>query len=125
MLYILKLHALMAIASLAVIWIRGALSFHGRDDLASGKPALLASAATMGLMLVSAVILMINNGQYPFSDAWLTEKLIWLVAYLVLAVVSLLPKLPDSLRVLFFAAATGAFAFAYATAKHHTGIFLS
>ena len=125
MLYVLKLHALMALGSLTVTWIRGALSFQGRDDLASAKPALIANAATSGLLLLSAVVLMFNAGQYPFVDAWLTEKLIWLVAYIVLSIMALKPALPVGLRVLLFAAASMAFAFAYASAKHHLGIFLN
>lgn len=115
----------MALASLVVTWVRGALSFQDRDDLASGKPALIASAATTGLLLITAVILMIGSGQYPFAQGWVTEKLIWLVAYVALSVVALLPKLPNALRLLVFSAATMSFAFAYAVAKHHTGIFLS
>lgn len=124
MLYVLKFHALMAILSLVVIWGRAALSFQGRDDVASGKAALIASVGTMGLMLISAVILMFGTGQYPFNDVWLTEKLIWLGAYVVFSVASLVPKLPNSLRIIMFGLSTVAFAFAYSVARHHVGIFM-
>lgn len=124
MLYLIKFHALMALASLLVVWLRAALSFQGKVELANHKLALVASAGTMGLLLLSAVAVMIGAGQYPFVDAWLTEKLVWLGGYILFAVMALVPKVPMGFRAISLSLASIAFAFAFAVAKHHVGIVM-
>ncbi|GAA4876731.1 SirB2 family protein [Ferrimonas pelagia] len=41
------------------------------------------------LLLLSGIVLMITTGWMPLRDAWLTEKLIALVAYIVLGAIAL------------------------------------
>nr|WP_244292131.1 SirB2 family protein [Vibrio cidicii] len=49
-------------------------------------------------MLLSALVLCVTINQYPFTDAWLTEKLLLLVAYVACAMLAFKPKLNRQLR---------------------------
>jgi len=53
------------------------------------KWAKMTSRIADTFLLISAFTLCFTIGQYPFSDAWLTEKLVSVIAYIVLAYISL------------------------------------
>ena len=121
---VFKIHVLMALVSILSVWGRAALSFHGKTNLANHKAALLLNAGSTALLLLTALILMFNIGQYPFADGWLTEKLLLLVLYVIGAIVALKEQLPIGLRVLALAASSCVFGMIFTIAKHHVGIIL-
>ncbi len=51
------------------------------------------------VLLVVAIALAVMSGQYPFVDAWLTAKVLGLVAYIMLGSLALTPGRPAKLRV--------------------------
>ena len=67
------------------------------------------------LLLVFAIMLCIRIGQYPFTDAWLTAKVIGLIAYIGFGVVAI-----RRAHLGAFAAAVLSFAYVLGVAKYKT-----
>ena len=63
------------------------------------------------LLLVSAIILVLWSGQYPFAQSWLGAKVVALVVYIVLGVVALKTGRTMTVRALALAGALLAFAY--------------
>lgn len=122
---ILSLHLLVGLASISTLWLRAALAFENKWELANHKALLLASTATTLLLLISAFILMFWHDQFVFSQGWVTEKLLWLVLYVIFGVAALLPRLPTSVRAIGFALATSFFALAFVVAKFKIPLLLA
>lgn len=117
---ILKLHLALVALSL-LLYLARAVSAFGSGKLA-GHPLMLKGAGTSTLLiLLSAVALCVMTAQYPFTDGWLTEKLVGLIAYVVLAIASLKAGLGTSVRALLMLAALGAFGATLIVAKLHAG----
>jgi len=53
------------------------------------KWAKMVSRIADSFLLVSAISLCFTIDQYPFAQAWLTEKVVCLIAYIVLAYIAL------------------------------------
>ncbi len=53
------------------------------------KWAKMLSRGADTLLLISALTLCVIISQYPFVDAWITEKLVCVIAYIILAYISL------------------------------------
>lgn len=81
-------HLLMVVLSVSFLLVRFAMSL---------KPAALLQTTFFKiaphvidtLLLVSAIMLMVTIKQYPFVTPWLTEKLLGVIAYIVLAVMAM------------------------------------
>ena len=125
MLYVIKLHALMGLLSFAFVLGRSFLSFQNKPHLANHKVAILGTLGSMGLLLLTAFILCINIGQYPFADAWLTEKLAFLFVYVGLGLVALSPKLSVPIRAMLLTLCGAVFGVIFTVAKHHTPLLFS
>ena len=80
-------HLLMAVLSVSFLLVRFAMSLKPAAIL-QNKFFKIAPHAIDTLLLLSAVMLMLTIGQYPFTSAWLTEKLFAVLAYIVLAVMA-------------------------------------
>ena len=63
------------------------------------------------VLLAAAIALMLLTRQYPFVDAWLTAKVLGLVAYIVLGAVALRPGGPRGVRIAAWLAALAVFAY--------------
>jgi uncharacterized membrane protein SirB2 len=77
------------------------------------------------VLLVSAVLLTIIIGQYPFVNGWLTVKVIALVAYILLGMQALKHERSQAVRRVSFLGAVAVFAFIVTVARTHSpsGIF--
>lgn len=81
------MHMMFVVLSVSLFLIRFAMSLKPAAML-SHKFFKIAPHVIDTLLLLSAVMLMLTIQQYPFTSAWLTEKLIAVVAYIVLAVMA-------------------------------------
>ncbi|WP_341503419.1 SirB2 family protein [Gallaecimonas sp. GXIMD4217] len=82
------LHSLAIAASALLLVYRFILDWRGRDWRQS-KWLTLVPRANDALLLVSAFGLCFVINQFPFMSPWVTEKLLGLLAYVVLGVVAL------------------------------------
>lgn len=74
------------------------------------------------LLLVSAVGLMFQIQQYPFTDGWLTAKLFGLIAYIVLGTLALKRGKTQGTRTLALVAAFGVIAYIVGVAIKHNAL---
>ncbi|MDP5292505.1 SirB2 family protein [Oceanimonas sp. CHS3-5] len=86
--------------------------------------ALKAHKVVTLLMLISALGLCLVIGQYPVTDAWLTEKLLLLVAYVAVAMLAFRPVAPARQRYVLAGISCGLFATMLLIAKSHTPLLL-
>ncbi len=68
------------------------------------------------LLLTSALVLVFWSGQYPFVQAWLTAKVLALVAYIVLGTIALKRGRTRGVRTFALLAALAVFAYIVAVA---------
>jgi uncharacterized membrane protein SirB2 len=80
-------HLLMVVLSVSFLLVRYAMSLKPAAILQT-KFFKIAPHVIDTLLLVSAVLLMITLQQYPFVHAWLTEKLLAVLAYIALGVMA-------------------------------------
>ncbi|MDP2715190.1 SirB2 family protein [Rheinheimera sp.] len=80
-------HLLMVVLSVSFLLVRYAMSLKPAAIL-QRKFFKIAPHVIDTLLLVSAVLLMITLQQYPFVHAWLTEKLLAVLAYIALGVMA-------------------------------------
>jgi uncharacterized membrane protein SirB2 len=71
------------------------------------------------ILLTAALMLMTTVQQFPFVHAWLTAKVLLLVAYIVLGSFALKRAKTRRDRLFFSAAAIGVFAFIVSVARTH------
>lgn len=120
---ILKLHLIAVVLSVLVYLARVGVTISGHK-LAENKALMFAAMGTMLLIIISAGGLAVTLGQYPIAEGWLTEKLVALVLYIVLAIVSLKPGKSNAVRLPLIALSLGAFVYAMMVAKQHAGFLL-
>ena len=80
-------HLLMAVLSVSFLLLRFAMSLKPAAML-QHKFFKIAPHVIDTLLLLSAIMLMLTIQQYPFVHAWLTEKLVAVLAYIALAVMA-------------------------------------
>ncbi|HEY0921319.1 SirB2 family protein [Rheinheimera pacifica] len=80
-------HLLMVVLSVSFLLVRYAMSLKPAAMLQT-KFFKIAPHVIDTLLLVSAVLLMMTLQQYPFVHAWLTEKLLAVLAYIALGVMA-------------------------------------
>lgn len=68
------------------------------------------------LLLASALVLVFWSGQYPFVQAWLTAKVLALIAYIVLGAIALKRGKTKGVRTFALFAALATFAYIVAVA---------
>ncbi|MDP5143878.1 SirB2 family protein [Rheinheimera baltica] len=81
------IHLLMVVLSVSFLLVRFAMSLKPAAILQS-KFFKIAPHVIDTFLLLSAVMLMLTLQQYPFVQPWLTEKLIAVIAYIVLGVMA-------------------------------------
>ncbi len=74
------------------------------------------------LLLASAIGLMFQINQYPFSEGWLTAKLLGLIAYIVLGTIALKRGKTKGTRVIALVAAFGVIAYIVGVAIRHNAL---
>ncbi len=83
-----NIHVLTAIVSFTLFFIRGMWVMKG-SVMMQQKWVKIVPHINDTVLLGTAIALTISIGQYPFVDAWLTVKLLALVAYICLGVEAL------------------------------------
>lgn len=102
------LHAGCAALSGALFAVRGALRLQGSPSANHASLRRLSYAIDTTLLL-AAIALMLILHQYPFVNGWLTAKLLLLLLYIALGIVTLKGARTTLGRSLAFLAALGAF----------------
>ena len=112
------LHMTAVAVSLTLFVWRGALMLAGSARLGS-RFLRIAPHAVDTVLLASALLLCLAIGQYPFGSAWLTAKLLALIAYIGLGLVALRLGRTRAVRFLALVAALLVVAYIIGTALHH------
>ena len=116
------LHLLLVALSVALLCLRFALRVR-ESGLLQQKLLKIAPHVVDTFLLLSAVALMFTIQQYPFVDAWLTEKLLALLAYIALGY-SALKGRTAAIRWLSFLGALGWLGLMVRVALSKTPLFL-
>lgn len=112
------LHMTCAVISILGFILRGSLKLQG-SALVETKFLKIAPHIVDTVLLVSAIALAITIGQYPLVDGWLTAKVIGLLLYIFLGVVTLRIAKTQSLRAIAFVLAIVVFAYIMLVARTH------
>lgn len=102
--------------SLILFVLRFALAYV-KPSLNSNKLLNIAPHVISTLLLITAGLLCVQLEQYPFTDAWVTAKLLGLVVYIVLGVVAI-----KKMNVKAFVLALVTFGYIFGVAKAHSAL---
>ena len=115
---ILRLHVSCVVASGALFTLRGVLRI-ADQVIANHRAARITSYVIDSTLLVAAILLTLILHQYPFRNAWLTAKVLWLVVYIALGFIALKRAQTRIGRSVAFAAALATFGFIIGVALTH------
>ncbi|WP_252025445.1 SirB2 family protein [Vibrio sp. SCSIO 43136] len=121
---LLKAHVLLIVLSFLSFLLRALWGFKGSEMLES-KGALMMHKLITLTMLLSAAALCVTLNMYPMTDAWLTEKLVLLVAYVAFGMATFKPLIHDRTRAMLATVTCGLFVAIFYIAKLHAPIVLS
>jgi uncharacterized membrane protein SirB2 len=108
-------HMTFALVSLALFVLRGAWMLKDSPLLAQ-RWVKIVPHVNDSLLLLTAVGLMVTTGFYPGPHAWVTAKILALVAYIGLGVIAMRPGRPKPVRAASFAAALLVFVYIFGVA---------
>lgn len=112
------LHVAAVVTSISLFVLRAALRF--ADSARLQHPLLrIAPHVVDTVLLASAVLLSLILRQYPFVDAWLTAKVLALVAYVVLGSIAIRRGRTPRVRTVALVGALAAVFYIVGTALHH------
>ena len=119
-----NLHIACAVASIVLFVLRHVLTLRNVDWRKSIALRVMPHVVD-SVLLVSAILLTIIIGQYPFVNSWLTVKVVALVVYIVLGIQALKRERSQLARRVTFMAAVIVFGFIVTVARTHSpaGIF--
>lgn len=122
--YLAVKHTHMAIAVLSIVlfYVRS-FSRLGSGTIAKNKVVFIGSHATDTLLLISAIVLMAIAKINPLEQMWLLEKIILVVAYIVLGIIASKQQ-KTSIKVLFLVVTTAVIALIGKLAVTKTALFL-
>ena len=103
-LWVKTLHMSCVVISISLFLVRGTLQLRALP-WQQWRVLRVAPHLVDTVLLSSALWLAWRLGQYPFVDAWLTAKVLALLAYILLGMRALGKKTPASQRPVFFGAA--------------------
>jgi uncharacterized membrane protein SirB2 len=99
------LHITCAYVSFALFVLRHTLNLY-RVNWRGVRALKIMPHVIDSVLLLSAILLAVSLGQYPFGQSWLTVKVVALVAYILLGMQALnLNNTQGARRMAFFAAA--------------------
>lgn len=116
------IHMLCALISIIGFITRSIWAFSG-STLLEKKWVKIAPHIIDTLLLLSAIGLVISTQQYPFVNGWVTAKLLALVAYIALGVMTLKKAKNNQQRVIFFVMALSTFIYIVCVARTHNAFF--
>ena len=119
------LHETTALISLSLFVVRG-LGHFRQAAFMRRRWVRIVPHVNDSLLLLSAILLTVQIGQYPFTDGWLTAKLLALVVYILLGMVALKWARSQSLQVAAWLVALLVFGYivSVAVSKQPLGFFL-
>lgn len=115
------IHLLTVALSLGLFTLRGVWMLLDSDKLQKRWVKIVPHIIDT-LLLVSAIGLMLQIQQYPFSDGWLTAKLLGLIAYIVIGTIALKRGKTKGTRVIALVAAFGVIAYIVGVAIRHNAL---
>lgn len=113
-----QLHVTAVVLSLALFALRGAWMVLDSPRLGARWVKVVPHLIDT-VLLASALALAWTLGQWPFAQAWLTVKVLLLVAYIGLGMVALKPGRPKPVRVAALLLALATFLFMVSVARAH------
>lgn len=111
-------HMLFAIISGLFFLVRGVWMLM-ESDMLQKKWVRILPHVNDTLLLACAIALCVILQQYPFVQAWLTVKVLMLVAYILLGTIAIKRGKTKAIRTLAFFAALACFLFMYSVARAH------
>lgn len=117
-------HIIAVLASGGLFFLRG-LTLHLGGQWAMAPPLRYLSYSIDTMLLTAALMLATILHQFPFAHAWLTMKIVLLIAYVALGTYALKRGRTKRVRVLSWLAALLVYAFiiSVARAHHWAGVF--
>ena len=112
------LHMSCALISILGFTLRGILKLQD-SPLSEKKFLKIAPHIVDTLLLLSAIALTVTIGQYPLVNGWLTAKVIGLLLYIFLGMVTLRFAQTQPVRLLAFVLAIAVFAYIATVARTH------
>lgn len=112
-------HIALAVLSIVLFVLRSVWSVNASPQLQQ-KWARIAPHIIDTLLLASAVYLMVASHQYPFTDSWLTAKLVALIAYIALGTYAIKRGRTAGIRLLFSLMSVAIFCYIFAVAITHS-----
>ena len=112
------LHMSCALISILGFTLRGILKLQD-SPLSEKKFFKIAPHIVDTLLLLSAIALTVTIGQYPLVNGWLTAKVIGLLLYIFLGMVTLRFAQTQPVRLLAFVLAIAVFAYIATVARTH------
>ena len=112
------LHMTCALLSILGFTLRGILKLQG-SALIEKKFFKIAPHIVDSVLLLSAIALSVMIDQYPLTDGWLTAKVIGLLLYIFLGLVTLRFAKTQPIRLLAFILAIVVFAYIATVARSH------
>ena len=116
------IHLATVAISLGLFLIRGLWMMQG-SNLLSRKWVRIVPHINDTVLLISAIILAIQIQQYPFVHAWLTAKVLALIAYIVLGTLALKRGRTKQARTVFWCLALATFAYIVMVARTHNAMW--
>ena len=112
-------HVGLALLSGSLFALRGVLVLADRQSWARARSVRMLAHGIDTLLLAAALALLLALGLNPFASAWLSTKLLALVAYIVLGYYALGGTRPRAWRAVLYVAALACFGFMYSVARAH------
>ena len=112
-------HIVLALLSITLFVVRAVWSVNASPQLQQ-KWARIVPHIIDTLLLTSAVYLMIASHQFPFSDNWLTAKLVALIVYIGLGTFAIKRGRTAGSRLLFSLMSVAVFCYILAVAITHS-----
>lgn len=116
------IHMLCALLSISFFILRSIWAFQDSAMLQK-KWVRISPHVIDTVFLLSAIALVIVLGQYPFVSAWVTVKLVGLVVYIGLGMMTLKKAANNRQRALFFSLAVLLYAYIVGVARTKTPLF--
>ncbi len=98
--FLLKAHLLLLVVSLLSFALRTVWAIKGSDKIYDEMLLKIHQVLNVVLIL-SGFALCVAIGQYPFVDAWVTEKFILLFVYVAFAMLAFKPEMNLKIRKVF------------------------
>ncbi len=116
------IHLLCVALSFGAYLLRGIWMLTNSPMMQRKLIATVIPHAINGVLLLSAIAMMVMTSQYPFQQDWLTSKLLGLIAYIVLGVIALKTGKTRNVRLIAWLAGFAVFFFLASVGRTHNAL---